>query len=91
MTTSAALDPLVLSHLIQGWPDTITSELITSTDHVDRLFACYLNMLDEYESDDLPEDRSDERAMHDLREALRDRLEELIEDGNGSAQDAVTI
>ncbi|WP_257765164.1 hypothetical protein [Burkholderia glumae] len=87
MTTSATLDPLVLSHLIQGWPDTVTSDLISSTDNVDRLFACYLTMLDEYESDDLPEDPTDERAMHDLR----DRLEELIEDGNGSAQDAVTI
>ncbi|HDR9033350.1 TPA: hypothetical protein QDB07_000799 [Burkholderia vietnamiensis] len=87
MTTSATLDPLVLSHLIQGWPDTVTSDLISSTDNVDRLFACYLTMLDEYESDDLPEDPTDERAMHDLR----DRLEELIEDGNGSAQGAVTI
>jgi hypothetical protein len=38
---------------------------------------------------DIPEDRNDEDAMHDLREALRDRLEELVEEGDGVAHAAL--
>lgn len=83
------LDDFVLSQLIKGWPDTITFEVISYTHNVDRLLACYLAMLDEYESENIPEDPTDERAMHALREALRDRLEEMVEEGNGVAQDAV--
>jgi len=87
--TMATLDEFVLARLIEDWPDTITLDLITYTDNVDRLFACYLALLDEYESDDIPEDLNDVDAMHDLREALRDRLEEMVEEGDGVAHAAL--